>query len=85
VTTRVSPTERIHAQIDELFASEGDLCLVVEQVARLGPRLLLQSAFEAEVTEFLGRDRYVRSASAENAREGSRNGYRPLTIKTSAT
>jgi putative transposase len=84
VTTRVSPTERIHAQIDELFASEGDLRLVLEQVARLGARLLLQSALEAEVTEFLGRDRYVRSASAENAREGSRNGYRPLTIKTTA-
>ena len=84
MTTRVSPTERIHAQIDELFASEGDLRLVLEQVARLGARLLLQSALEAEVTEFLGRDRYVRSASAENAREGSRNGYRPLTIKTTA-
>jgi putative transposase len=84
VTTRVSPTERIHAQIDELFASEGDLRLVLEEVARLGARLLLQSALEAEVTEFLGRDRYVRSASAENAREGSRNGYRPLTIKTTA-
>jgi len=59
VTTRVSPTERIHAQIDELFASEGDLRLVLEQVARLGARLLLQSALEAEVTEFLGRDRSV--------------------------
>lgn len=84
MTTRVSPTERIRAEIDELFASEGDLRLVLEQVARLGARLLLQSALEAEVTEFLGRDRYERSASAQNAREGSRNGYRPLAIKTTA-
>jgi putative transposase len=37
VTARVSPTERIRAQIDELFASEGDLGEVLEQVARLGP------------------------------------------------
>jgi putative transposase len=84
MTPRVSPTERIRAEIDELFASEGDLRLVLEQVARLGARLLLQSALEAEVTEFLGRDRYERSASAENSREGSRNGYRQLTIKTTA-
>ncbi len=53
-------------------------------VARLGARLLLQCALGAEVTEFLGRDRYPRSASADDAREGSTNGYRPLTIKTTA-
>jgi hypothetical protein len=53
MTPRVSPTERIRAEIDELFASEGYLRLVLEQVARLGARLLLQSALEAEVTEFL--------------------------------
>jgi len=53
MTPRVSPTERIRADIDELFASEGDLHLVLEQVARLRARLLLQSALEAEVTEFL--------------------------------
>lgn len=84
MTARVSPTERIRAEIDELFVSEGDLRLVLEQVARLGARLLLQSALEAEVAEFLGRDRYERSASADNPREGSRNGYRSLTIKTTA-
>jgi len=81
VTTRVSPTERVRAQIDELFASDRDLGDVLEDVARLGVRLLMQTALEAEVTEFLGRDRYVRD---EHAREGSRNGYCPTTIKTTA-
>ncbi len=38
VTARVSPTERIRAQIDELFASEGDLAQVLEEVARLASR-----------------------------------------------
>lgn len=84
MTARVSPTERIRAQIDELFASEGDLGAVLEDVARLATRLLLQAALEAEVTEFLGRERYVRSAGANQARDGSRNGYSPLTIKTTA-
>jgi transposase-like protein len=81
VSTRVSPTERVRAQIDELFSSERDLGDVLEDVARLGVRLLMQSALEAEVTEFLGRDRYARG---ERARDGSRNGYCPTTIKTTA-
>ena len=81
MSTRVSPTERIRAAIDELFASDQDLGDVLEDVARLGVRLLMQTALEAEVTAFLGRDRYARG---ERAREGSRNGYCPTTVKTTA-
>jgi len=84
MTTRVSPTERIRGEIDELFASEGDLGKVLEKVAQLGARMLLQSALEAEVTEFLGCDRYERQAAAPDAAPGSRNGYSPVTIKTTA-
>ena len=84
MTARVSPTERIRAQIDELFASEGDLGEVLEEVARLGARLLLQIALEAEVTEHLGRGRYERRSAAADAKDGSRNGYSPLTVKTTA-
>ncbi|MCV7237718.1 hypothetical protein H7J70_06370 [Mycolicibacterium celeriflavum] len=32
-------------------------------MARLGAQFLMQAALEAEVTEFLGRDRYQRSAA----------------------
>jgi len=84
VTTRVSPSERIRAEIDDLFASEGDLADVLEQVARLGARMLLQTALEAEITEHLGRNRYERRARAREARAGQRNGYGKLTIKTTA-
>jgi len=84
VTERVSPTGRIHADIDDLFSSEGDLGETLEEVARLGARLLLQSALEAEVTEFLGRGRYQRRALAREARAGSRNGFAPFTVKTTA-
>ncbi len=79
MSTRVSPVERIRADIDELFASERDLGEVLEEVARMGVRLLMQTAIEAEVTEFLGRERY---AHGERARPGSRNGHCPTTIKT---
>jgi len=39
---------------------------------------------EAEVTEFLGRDRYQRAAACGDARPGSRNGYRDVSVKTTA-
>ena len=81
---RVSPTDRIRHHIDELFADGRPLPEILEEVARLGAQLLMQAALEAEVTEFLGRDRYARAASAGDARPGSRNGYREVTVKTTA-
>lgn len=79
---RVSPVARVRAEIDQLFADPGrDLGDVVEEVARLGARLLLQTALEAEVTAFLGRDRYQRDP--ERA-AGYRNGHQPITVKTTS-
>ncbi|MQA17821.1 MAG: hypothetical protein GEV09_28335, partial [Pseudonocardiaceae bacterium] len=68
-------------EIDELFAVGRDLVEVLEDVARLGARLILQTALEAEVTEFLGRERYARG---DRTRAGSRNGYSDVTVKTTA-
>jgi transposase-like protein len=79
--TRVSPTDRIRGEIDALFTADRDLAEVLEDVARLGARLLLQTALEAEVTEFLGRDRYARG---DRTRAGHRNGYQSTTVKTTA-
>jgi putative transposase len=81
---RVSPTDRVRGHIDELFASGRQLPEILEEVARLGAQLLMQAALEAEITEFLGRDRYQRAAACEDARPGSRNGYREVTVKTTA-
>ena len=78
---RVSPTERIRAEIDELFSSERDLAEVLEEVGLVTTRLVMQTAIESEVTDFLGRERYVRG---KRTREGSRNGYAPVTVKTTA-
>lgn len=79
MSTRVSPLERIRADIDAPFDSDRDLGKVLEEVARVGVRLLMQTAIEAEVTEFLGRECYAHS---ERTRSGSRNGHCPTTIKT---
>jgi len=83
VTARVSPTERIRAEIDELIAGaeRGSLLEHFEEAARAAVRLVFQTALENEVTEFFGRQRYARG---ERTHEGSRNGYSPLTIKTTA-
>jgi Transposase, Mutator family len=73
VSKRVSPTERIRADIDALFASERDLAATLEDVARLSVRLMMQTGIEAEVDEFLGRGRYERRG--DDDRPGSRNGH----------
>jgi putative transposase len=81
VAGRVSPTERARAEIDELFASDQPLAEVLEDVARLSVRLLLQTAVEAEVDAFLGRARYQRRSDEHRA--GSRNGWQPpMAVKT---
>jgi hypothetical protein len=62
VSARVSPTDRIRGEIDALFDGSRDLSEVIEDVARLGARLIIQTAVEAEVDVFLGRARYQRAA-----------------------
>jgi putative transposase len=84
VSSRVSPTERIRAELDALVDGRSELAEVIEDVARLGAKLIIQTVLEAEVTEFLGRARYQRTAGCETANAGSRNGYCATTIKTTA-
>ena len=78
MSKRISPAQRLQAEIDEVFAGGEDLAGAIEQVAVLGARLLLQTAIEAEVAAFLGRDRYERAAPSEGCQGwGWRNGYCP--------
>ena len=58
----------------------GAACSSTSNVARAAVRLVFQTALE-EVTEFFGRERYARG---EREQERLRNGYSPLTIKTTA-
>ncbi len=84
MSKRLSPAERLRTQIDEVFAGGQDLSRAIEQVAQLGAQLLLQCALEAQVTMMLGRGRYERAASCQDACAGMRNGYCATTIKTTA-
>ena len=67
-----------------MFDGSRELSEIIEDVARLGARLIIQTAVEAEVEVFLGRARYQRTAECPDARAGSRNGYCDSTIKTTA-
>jgi putative transposase len=59
VPARVSASARIRTKIDALFAEDWELPEILEELARLGAQLLMQAALEAEVSEFLGRERYA--------------------------
>jgi len=81
VAPRVSPSERVRAEIDALFSSDHDLSIVLEEVGRLTVRLLMQQAIEAEVDTFLCRRPYERRG--EDTPAGSRNGWQPpVAVKT---
>ncbi len=81
MSKRVSPTARLRADIDELFSSDRELSSVLEDVARLSVRLMMQVAVEAEVDVFLDRARYQRRDDDHPA--GSRNGWHPpAAVKT---
>lgn len=74
---RVAPSVALEAAISELLVDVGDGERLAE-IGRLGTRLVLQRAVEAEVTAFLGRARYERTVEAR----GSRNGNRPRRVQT---
>ena len=82
MTKRVSPIDRVRAEIDQLFAAtERPLTEILEDVGRLSVRLLFQTAVEVEVESFLCRARHERRD--EDGPPGYRNGYQPAsTVKT---
>ncbi|MGX1559966.1 IS256 family transposase, partial [Streptomyces rubiginosohelvolus] len=73
MTKRVSPIEEIRGEIDAVFAEGRPLAECLEDVARLGARLIIQSALEAEVEEFLGRARYQRADTVQDRGDDGRD------------
>jgi putative transposase len=76
--TSITPSDRFQADLDDALAGVGVDGDPVETVARLGARLILQQALEAEVELFLGRGRYARAEEPV----GYRNGYEPRVVRT---
>ena len=79
--TRVTPSERLRYELDSLIGDAGELADPIEQIGRLGARLIIQQALEDELSEFLGRARYERTETPVS----HRNGYeRPQKIATTS-
>src|SRR4051812_12860568 len=78
---KIVPSERLRRELDQVLAGVAECDDPVEAVARLGARLIIQQALEDELTEFLGRERYVR---AEAGAAVYRNGYEPRVVKSTS-
>ena len=79
--TRVVLSERLRHELDALIDDAGELADPIEEIGRLGARLIIQQALEDELSEFLGRARYERS----EVPVAHRNGYeRPQKIATTS-
>ena len=59
---RVTPSERLRHELDTLIGDAGELGDPIEQIGRLGARLIIQQALEDELSEFLGRARIARTS-----------------------
>jgi putative transposase len=75
---RVSPSERLRRELEEALAGVAQQEDPIEVIGRLGARLILQQALEAEVDVVLGRARYERAEQVV----AYRNGYEPRTVRT---
>ena len=74
---RIAPSERMEQELMDGLVSEAD---PLGEAARRGAQLILQRALEAEVSDFLRRERYERSS--EGALRGYRNGYESKRVHT---
>jgi putative transposase len=80
--TKVKPSEQLSKTIEQILYGDQPTDNLVGELLRLGAERILQEATEAEVDEFLGRGWYERRDNEALAPRGYRNGYTPLTIKT---
>lgn len=76
----IVPSERYRDQLEELIAGAGESKDPIEEIGRAGARLILQQALEDEVSDFLGRARYVRDGEPVS----HRNGYEPRKVVTTS-
>jgi len=80
---KIPPSERIRKELREVTEGISTQGFVLSEVLKKASSLVLQELLEQEVTEFLGRGHYERAKAEAAKGKGYRNGYEPLTVKTS--
>lgn len=79
---KVKPSQLLSKTIEELVNGEQPTEELLSDLLRLGAERILQETAEAEVDEFLGRGWYQRSEDGPQPHRGYRNGYTPVSFKT---
>jgi len=79
---KVKPSEVLSKTIENLLNGEHPTDELLSDLLRLGAQRILQETAEGEVDEFLGRGWYQRSEDGAQTHRGYRNGYTPVTLKT---
>ena len=77
---RIVPSERFRVELEEALTGVERDADPIETICRLGARLILQQALEAEIELFLGRARYKRAGEPV----AYRNGYEAKTVRTTS-
>ncbi len=80
--SKIKPSEQLSKTINSLISGQKSSDEFLSELMRLGAQRIVQETTEAEVDEFLGRGWYQRN-NDDNEHRGYRNGYTPLTCRTS--
>jgi len=82
MNNKVKPSDVLSKTIENLLTGRQPTEELLTDLLRLGAEQILQQAAEAEVDEFLGRGWYQRSEDQDGEHRGWRNGYTPVSFKT---
>lgn len=82
MNSKVKPSTVLSKTIENLLNGQQPTEDLLTDLLRLGAERILQETTEAEVDEFLGRGWYERSEDHDGSHRGYRNGYTPVSFKT---
>lgn len=79
---KVKPSEQLNNYLQQLIDGQIEAEDLLSELMRLGAQQIIQQTSEHEVDDFLDRSWYERAGDDQD-RRGYRNGYTPITLKTS--
>ena len=82
MSKRVTSSERLQAEVDQVFAGGADLATMIEQVAQLGPGCCCRPRWRPRSASSWAVNATPAPPGSRAPGQGSRNGYCPTTVKT---
>lgn len=81
---KIPASEKLRKEFQEAISGGNPEESLLDIVMTRGAAIIVQELLEQEVTDFLGREHYQRRSRSVDSRQGYRNGYEPLNLKTPA-